>query len=75
VASVVSNLPVWESVVAAHPEMRAEDLVPWPAQHGSLPAPCPLHTCEHANMFHDIHSLDDPRPQCCIEGCPCGKDT
>src|SRR5258708_1626559 len=29
--------------------------------------------CPHGNLLHDIDSLEDPRPTCCVDGCNCGK--
>jgi hypothetical protein len=29
--------------------------------------------CAHPGFVHDVHTLDDPEPQCCAEGCDCGS--
>ncbi|CRK59033.1 hypothetical protein [Alloactinosynnema sp. L-07] len=35
---------------------------------------CPnIPRCEHPAMAHDVADYADPRPMCCVDGCPCGK--
>jgi len=29
-------------------------------------------TCGHAWMMHDVETLENDRPSCCHDGCPCG---
>jgi hypothetical protein len=35
---------------------------------------CPNGECQHGGVLHDVDELDDPRPTCCAEGCPCGHE-
>ncbi len=31
---------------------------------------CP--DCPHSLMFHDIDTIEDPKPRCCVRNCTCG---
>lgn len=40
---------------------------------GALPpwGPCPNQVCEHPVVLHDLDTLDEPFPVCCVDGCGC----
>lgn len=29
-------------------------------------------TCGHSWLHHDVETLENDRPSCCFENCPCG---
>jgi hypothetical protein len=38
------------------------------------PFTCPNEPpCEHSGLLHDIWTLEEPLPTCCVEGCKCGR--